>query len=221
MHNKASYKSNSVIGVFIRCTEDFTLVPREADYDLIRLIEGTLHTTVIPVSVDGSSVIGSLSCGNSTGFLISERVTDTELNEIKRHIPAKRLNGILNTAGNNILVNDTAALVNPNMSDRAVEKLHEFLGVDVYRGTIAGLKTVGMAACATNKSILVHPGINQYELDQLEKIFGLPVDIGTVNMGIPLIGSGLLANSKGFIAGGETTGHEIGRIEDALGTIHL
>ncbi len=76
-----------------------------------------------------------------------------------------------------------------------------------------------MTACATNKGILVHPGINQYELEQLEKIFGLPVDVGTVNTGIPLIGSGILANSKGFIAGGETTGHEMGRIEDALGII--
>ncbi len=219
MHNKANFKSISVIGVFIRCTEDFTLVPREADYDLISLLEDTLHNIVIHASVDGSSVLGSLCCGNSTGFLISERVQDTELYEIRKYIPVRRLGGTLNAAGNNILVNDTAALVNPNLSDSAVDKLHDFLGVDVHRGTIAGLKTVGMAGCATNKGILVHPGINQYELEQLEKIFGLPVDVGTVNTGIPLIGSGILANSKGFIAGGETTGHEMGRIEDALGII--
>jgi len=38
-----------------------------------------------------------------------------------------------------------------------------------------------------------------------------------VNFGIPLIGAALLANSKGFAVGAETTGPELGRIVDALG----
>jgi len=32
-----------------------------------------------------------------------------------------------------------------------------------------------------------------------------------------LVGSGLIANSRGYLAGSETTGPELGRIEDALG----
>ncbi|RLI16358.1 translation initiation factor IF-6, partial [Candidatus Bathyarchaeota archaeon] len=36
------------------------------------------------------------------------------------------------------------------------------------------------------------------------------------NFGVPLIGAGLLANSKGYAAGAETTGYELGRIEEAL-----
>jgi len=43
------------------------------------------------------------------------------------------------------------------------------------------------------------------------------VDVGTVNFGSPLVGSGILANSRGYVAGDETTGPELGRIEDALG----
>jgi len=50
----------------------------------------------------------------------------------------------------------------------------------------------------------------------LEELFELPVDVGTVNLGSPLVGSGLLANSYGYLAGDETTGPELGRIEDAL-----
>jgi len=93
----------------------------------------------------------------------------------------------------------------------------EFLDVEVYRGTISGLKTVGMAATVTNKGVLVHPRASKFELDRLDEIFSLHVDIGTVNLGSPLVGSGLLANSKGYVVGRETTGHEMGRIEDALG----
>ena len=44
----------------------------------------------------------------------------------------------------------------------------------------------------------------------LEKHFGLPVDVGTVNFGTPLVGSGLLANSHGYVAGVDTTGPEMG-----------
>ncbi|HID27756.1 MAG TPA: translation initiation factor IF-6, partial [Methanosarcinales archaeon] len=35
----------------------------------------------------------------------------------------------------------------------------------------------------------------------------------------PLIGSALLANTNGYVVGSETTGYELGRIEDALGFI--
>ena len=85
------------------------------------------------------------------------------------------------------------------------------------KGTIGGLKTVGMAAVATNKGLLVHPRVSEAELAVLDDLFGLPVDVGTVNFGSPQVGSGLLANSKGYLAGEETSGPEMGRIEDALG----
>ena len=74
-----------------------------------------------------------------------------------------------------------------------------------------------MAGIATNKGVLVHPKATQHEIGVIEDLFGLPVEIGTVNFGSPLVGSGLLANSNGYVAGLETTGPELGRIDDALG----
>ena len=75
---------------------------------------------------------------------------------------------------------------------------------------------MGMAGVATNKGLLVHPRVSEQEMAVLEELFELPVDVGTVNLGSPLVGSGLLANSYGYLAGDETTGPELGRIEDAL-----
>ena len=95
----------------------------------------------------------------------------------------------------------------------------QHLTVHVHRRTIAGLKTVGMAGTATNKGLLVHPRATAQELAFLEDIFELPVDVGTTNYGTPMVGSGLLANSKGYVAGSKTTGYELGRIEGALGFI--
>lgn len=217
MDRRINFRGNSVLGVFARCTEDFVLLPREADNELKQIIEKLLDVTAISTSLDGSSIIGCLCCGNSKGFLVSEKANEDELIEIRKYVPIQHLEDIFTALGNNILVNDTAALVNPNMTDSAVEQIEQFLDVDVHKGTIGGLKTVGMAACATNKGILVNPKASKFELERLDEIFGLPVDIGTVNLGSPQVGSGLLANSKGYVVGRETTGHEMGRIEDALG----
>ncbi|VVB87645.1 Translation initiation factor 6 [uncultured archaeon] len=107
--------------------------------------------------------------------------------------------------------------MHPDLSDKAVGAIEKALGVDVMRGTIGGLKTVGMAGVATNKGVLVHPKTSAREIAVLEELFHLPVDIGTVNFGSHLVGSGILANSKGYVAGEDTTGPEITRIEDALG----
>jgi len=97
------------------------------------------------------------------------------------------------------------------------EEIGSFLGVPVIRLTLGGIKTVGMAGCATNKGILAHPRTNETEIATLERVVDLPIGLGSVNMGSGLVGTGLLANSKGYIAGSFTTGFELGRIEEVFG----
>jgi translation initiation factor 6 len=45
----------------------------------------------------------------------------------------------------------------------------------------------------------------------------VPVGTGTINMGSGLIGTGLLVNDTGYIAGNATSGFELGRVEDVFG----
>jgi translation initiation factor 6 len=124
---------------------------------------------------------------------------------------------VLNAAGNDILVNDFGGLVHPDMNETVIKEIEKVLQVPLQKGTIAGLKTVGMAAVATNKGVLCHPLVSEEEKQVLSNVFQVPVMIGTVNHGVPLIGSGLIANVKGFVVGSLTTGIEMGRIEEALG----
>jgi translation initiation factor 6 len=91
--------------------------------------------------------------------------------------------------------------------------------VPVERGALAGVRTVGTAAVATRSGVLCHPEASDAELDHLEEVLGVPADVGTVNYGAPLVGSGLVANDAGYLVGGDTTGPELGRIEDALGYV--
>ncbi len=214
---RLNISGTSVVGVFATCTEDHVFVPPEIPDELLNDLEMSLGVTGVRISVGGSSVVGSLIGGNSNGVVAAGFILDREIRKIRKYTRAAKLSGGLNASGNLILANDNAALVNPDLSDKAVVLIEKALGVDVRKGTIAGLKTVGMAGIATNKGVLVHPKTTSNEIAVLEEHFKLPVDIGTVNFGSHLVGSGILANSKGYVAGEDTTGPEITRIEDALG----
>lgn len=206
-----------MLGVFAACTDELVFVPNDTLKETIGELEESLGVTAVRSSVGGSFILGSLLRGNTKGVMAAGFILNKELRAIRKHIKAARVSGELNAAGNLILANDTAALVHPDLSDKSVGNIKKTLGVDVRKGTIGGLKTVGMAGIATNRGVLVHPKATPTEIAVIEEQFDLPVDIGTVNFGSPLVGSGLLANSKGYVAGEETTGPEISRIEDALG----
>jgi translation initiation factor 6 len=207
-----------IIGVFATCTEDFALVPTRTKPEVIALIEDTLEVRVIETLVNGSVVVGALSRGNSNGFLFSHGTDTEELTKLLG-TQVEILPDKLNAVGNIVLANDSAAVVHPELSDKALETIARTLKVGVHRGTIAGIKNVGMAGVVTNKGLLVHPKVTASEREMLEEIFELSVNIGTTNFGTQMLGSGLLANSKNYFAGSDTTGPELGRIEEALGFI--
>jgi len=217
---------SSYIGVFASCTESLVLLPPHAPDKFAAEMERALEVKAIKTSIADSSLVGCLAVGNTNGFILSPHTLDSELRRIREFIRGEGLRGKLSrlpagermtAAGNIILANDTVALVHPQVSDKTIEVIAKTLEVKVYKGTIGGLKTVGMAAVATNKGILAHKNATREELEFLEQCFELPVEIGSVNFGVPLIGAALLANTKGYAAGYETTGAELGRIEDALG----
>lgn len=208
---------SSLLGVFARCTEKLVLIPHEAEPEATQALQEGLRVDAVRLLAGGSSVLGALISANSNGFVVTHHAAEEEIKILREHGRVTRLPAKINAAGNVILANDSAALVHPGLSARACRAVAETLGVKVVKGTIGGLKTVGMAAVATNKGLLVHPRISKLEVAVLEDLFELPVDVGTVNLGSPLVGSGLLANSHGYFAGIETSGPELGRIEDALG----
>jgi translation initiation factor 6 len=141
----------------------------------------------------------------------------SELRPIMKELPIKRIKDKLNACGNNILVNDNAALVNPDLSAAAVKQIEEILQVEVVQGMIAGHRTVGSICVATNKGVLCHPSTSKAELDMIRALFKVPAAIGTLNYGAPVLGASMIANSKGAAIGYRSTPIELGRVEDALG----
>lgn len=207
------------VGVYAATTDAVTLVPPTSDDAVIEELGDELDTPVVATAIGGSGTVGALVAGNRHGLVLSGRVRDGEREAIADAIdvPIGSLPGRMNAAGNCILANDTGAVVHPELSPAAVETVEETLSVPVEPVAIGSVRPVGTAAVATNGGVLCHPKVDDGELDRLEALLGVPADVGTVNYGSPLIGSGLIANRSGFAVGAETTGPELGRIEEALG----
>ena len=218
---RAALSGSSYVGVFGRATDDCLLVRPDIEESLRAEFEAELDVPAVPTTVGGSGTVGALAVGNENGLLVSERVTDRERERIVEatDLPVGELPGRINAAGNVVLVNDRGAFVHPDLPRKAIKAVKRTLDVPVERGTIADVRTVGTAAVVTENGVLCHPKTSDGTLDALEELFGVYADIGTINYGGPLVGSGLVANASGYVAGQETTGPELGRIEDALGYI--
>jgi translation initiation factor 6 len=215
---RASFAGSSHIGVFARSTNDTLLVRRDAEEELVAEMANELQVDTVSTTIAGSGTVGALAVGNENGFVVSGRAADREVEQLAETAerPVTELPGRINAAGNVILVNDYGAYVHPDLKREATTTIRDALEVPVERGDIADVRTVGTAAVATNEGVLCHPKAREAELEAIEDTLDVRADIGTINYGAPLVGSGLLANDHGFIVGEDTTGPELGRIEDAL-----
>ncbi|MEM2738991.1 MAG: translation initiation factor 6, partial [Candidatus Bathyarchaeia archaeon] len=111
------------------------------------------------------------------------------------------------------------AIVDPRLKQSEIKKISDALGVEAVPSEIAQLPYVGALAVATNKGILAHPLLKDSERKLLEEVLKVPVDVGTVNCGIPYVGTGLIGNSHAAVAGSLTTGPEMFIIGHALGVM--
>lgn len=218
---RAAFFGSSYVGVFARATDEHLLVRPDLEDDLVADVSEELDVEAIETTVGGSSTVGALAVGNENGLLVSNRVTERERERIAdaADAPVTELPGKINAAGNVVLANDSGAYVHPDLPREAMQAVEDALEVDVERGELADVRTVGTAAVATNDGVLCHPKATDPQLDRLEAVLDVPADIGTINYGAPLVGSGLLANEHGYVVGQETTGPELGRIDQALGYI--
>lgn len=216
---RLAFAGSAYVGVFARATDSCVLVRPDVDDDIVADLTDELEVPAVQTTVGGSSTVGALATGNENGLLVSSRVLEYERERLEEEVdlPVAELPGNVNAAGNVVLANDNGAYVHPDLTREAIQVVKDTLEVPVERGDLAGVRTVGTAAVATNRGVLCHPKATDEELDALEDALDVRADVGTVNYGAPLVGSGLLANDSGYVVGEETTGPELGRIEDALG----
>lgn len=212
----SSYLGNPYIGVYCVANESVALVPFDAPKALMSDITEAMGCEVSTAVLASTNILGAMTAMNSYGAITTGMASLAEVRPLRKKLPFKRIKDKLNACGNNILVNDNAALVNPDLSAAAIKQIKEVLQVEVVQGMVAGHKTVGSVCVATNKGVLCHPATSKAELEMLRSIFKVPAAIGTLNYGAPVVGASMIANSKGAAVGFRSTPIELGRVEDAL-----
>ena len=216
----SSIVGSASIGVYTLTTENITLIPRMVPKEKAQEIANWLKTKLLYTSIGGSVLGGALACANTNGMLLPNYIREEELKDIKSAFEGNiQIMETKKTAyGNLVLANDKGAVVDPRLKANEIKQISEALGVEVAPTEIAGLPYVGSLAVATNKGVLAHPLLKDEERKILEDLFKVPVDVGTINCGVPYVGTGLIANSNAAVAGSMTTGPEMFIIDHALNT---
>ena len=217
----SSIVGSASIGVYTMATENIVMIPRMVPKEKAQEIADWLNAKLVYTAIGGSVLAGALICANSNGMLLPSYMREEELVEIKAAYEGKiTIMETKKTAyGNLVLTNDKGAVCDPRFKEAEIKKIRETLGVEVVPTEIAALPYVGSLAVATNKGVLAHPLLKDEERKILETVFKVPVDVGTINCGVPYVGTGLIANSHASVAGSMTTGPEMFIIEHALGTL--
>jgi translation initiation factor 6 len=221
----AIYQSSLVgiasIGVYSLSTDKMVIVPKLVPLGKAEGFGKWLKVKLVHTTIGGSVLVGALACANSNGILLPHFVREDEIEAIKSVFEGNIM--VMETKrtayGNMVLANDHGAIVDTRLKASEVNEISETLDVEAVPSEIAGLPYVGSLAVATNKGVLAHPLLRDSERKLLGDVLGVQVDVGTINCGIPYVGTGLVGNSYAAVVGLLTTGPEmfiIGHVFDVV-----
>lgn len=212
MIEKYNYEGNTTVGLYGIATNEYAVVaPKFTKKDLFEV------DTVVETYVAQTRLVGMFTAGNSNCLLLPENIAEREKNAIEEAgINVEVIEAQGNALGNLVLANDKGAIISPKLEDHQ-EQIEEALEVDVEVMEIAGIPNPGVCGRANSKGVLLHRAASEEEAKNAKEVLDVEnVDIGTVNMGSPFIGSGLICNDRLMLTGEDTTGPEIGRIDTTL-----
>ena len=208
---KYNYRGDINIGLYAISTNDYLVVPREFKQ------KDFFPQDAVQTRIAGTRLIGLFTAGNSNCLLLPDSVKEREKKKLEdAGVPVHVLETNENALGNLILTNDKGAVISEKLEDQK-DEISEALDVPVEIGGIAGITNPGSCGVANKNGVLIHRDASEEEAENFKDALNVEkVDIGTVNMGSPYIGSGIVSNDEHFLVGGDTTGPEIGRIDMIL-----
>jgi len=210
----------ATLGAFGVATDKFALVAKIWSQKAKDAIAKVLEVPVYELNIGDSALVGILTAANSKGIVLPHIVTPREVEILEEalgdSVNIAIIDSKITCMGNCILVNDNGAVIHEKFEPGAIATIRDTLEVEVERGNILKSPLVGSHALATNKGLLTHPLTTEMEMTWLSERLGVPVNVGTINRGIPYVSIGCFANSNGAVAGKETTGPELQRLYQIL-----
>ena len=211
MIEKYDFKGSENIGFHAVVSNEYLVVPQ--DFNRSDMFE---DLEVVETKISKTDLVGLFAAGNSNGILLPREISDLEKSRFEdSNINFTVLDSRFNALGNLILCNDKGGIISPKLEEFK-EEISDALDIEVKVGKIAGLNP-GVSGIANSKGAVIHREASEQDAEKVLNALKLDdVDIGTVNMGSPFVGSGAVTNNTNLLTGESTTGPEIGRFDRTL-----
>ncbi len=205
---------SSYIGLFGITNDKLCIMGRGLKKETQKKIEKTLDVNVLEAGVYDSNLIAVFAKMNNNKIFLPSYALPKEIEHIEKEIKVK----IIKTEqalGNLLEVNDTHGVVSKTLKESAVTQLKKS-GLKILQENMGKTDVIGSSLLLLNKSFLISPNATEEEVKKIQDTLNINGGSSTANTGDSFVRNSVLANTKGFITGDLTTGHELNRIEEAL-----
>ncbi len=213
---KINFHGDNNIGLYGFATDSYCLIGLR-NKEMNKKLKEALGVKIYNFEFLGTELTKLFSIGNSSGVILSSIIPNYEVKEFKevfdKEVKVLKLQYAL---GNFVLMNDKGIIISPEIRKHQ-EEIEKFFSLDSKICTIGKLNLVGSLGIANNKGCLIHPDASDREAEIISSTLNVEVNIGTASFGNAYVGSGIIANSNGFLASKNTSGPELGRITETLG----
>jgi translation initiation factor 6 len=219
---KTSIASNTYVGLCGFATDTFCLVGFSTPQKTIDELKQTLQVPVYPISIAGTALVGVFVTGTSEHILVPHIIYDDELATLKKLLPQVQFHVIdsRHTALANIFCFHQKALLYSKVVEKTViDSLQTFISQPLIKTDIADCEVPGSCIVFGKNGALIHPLAPDAQLDEFEKLFGVPFTKSTVNWGSPYVKTGIIANKNGFVIGHTSSGPEVQNADLGLGFV--
>ena len=221
--DKINFKGDPNIGLYALATDSFVLIGEELNKKQTELLKEVFQVPIITSKIYGTPFAGIFCSANKEVLLVPDLIFDSEFKSLKKQlkdiVKVKKFKTVHTALGNTILVNDTHAIVSSDFSTEEMRKIEKIMDVKIKKIEIAESNVPGAYGILTNKGAIFGSITSDPSVEELEKYLKIEVGIGTISTGSSIISSGVIANSNGFLVSDNSSGFEIGRIDESLGFI--
>jgi len=211
-YQTSNIREDPNIGLYGFATDKYCLLGRKAG------VEKTLNVREKISTAYTIELSGIFITGNSSGIMAPESIEDEEKEKLEKITEVLFIDTNFTALGNLCVMNDSGILIS-GLLRKHKNEIEKFFGLKTETATVARSKVIGTCVAATNRGCIFHPKTTEAEQKIIEKIMDVSGMPGTVSFGSPFVKAGILANSRGFATSKQTSGHELGRISEALGFV--
>jgi len=221
--DKVNFKGDPNIGLYCVATDKYAILGENLNKTKLKLLKEVLDVPIITSNIYGTPFVGIFCVANSNNVLVPDIIFDEEFENLKNQLKGiadvKKIKTLKTALGNNVLCNDKIGILSQEFNEKESNDIQTALEVKTKNINLSEGDVPGSYGILTNKGGIFGSIVKNAEIKIAEKLTGFEIGVGTVSTGSSIMSSGIIANSNGFLVSSNSTGFEMGRIDESLGFI--